>query len=170
MSVPHPHYTKVIVMPGAGGNVSFTYFTVPFNAEHLKGLEAGFAFGRGSVGMESEVPLTIGGKTFPAGTYALTPVRGEASDEWSLRVGPPRRRGQQATEATEPVEVPMKATKSDHSEHYAVAVISEGFATTGRRSKEPKTGVTGQLRIGFGDLHQIVAFAEVFPDPDKKKK
>ena len=25
VSVPHPHYTKVIVMPGAGGNVSFTY-------------------------------------------------------------------------------------------------------------------------------------------------
>jgi hypothetical protein len=167
--VPHPHYSKAIVMPGAGGKVTFTYFTVPYNAEHLKELKDGFVFGRGTVGMQSEVPLTIGGKTFPAGNYALTPVCGKTKDEWSLRIGAPRGRGRQAAEATEPVDVQMKSTKADHDEHLAVAVISNGFATARRGSTEPTGGVTGQIRIGFGDLHQIVALEEVFPAPDKKK-
>ena len=33
----HPHHPKSIVIGGAAGKVTISYFTVPFNAKHLKG-------------------------------------------------------------------------------------------------------------------------------------
>ena len=164
--VVHPHHPMAIVMAGVNGKVTFTYTTVDYNAKHKTSLKAGFVFRRGTIRMQSDIPLTIGGKQFEPGQFQLVPVRGKSNDEWTVRVGPPRRRGAAAVEATAPVEVAMKKVPGVHAKHLRVAAVCTGYRTAGRGSTEPAGGATGELHIGFGDLHQMVAIAEVIP---KKK-
>ena len=69
--VPHPHVPKAIVLGGAAGKITCSYFTVPYNPEHLEGLKAGFRWHLGFAALDSEVPLTCGDVKIPPGKYKL---------------------------------------------------------------------------------------------------
>ena len=68
----HPHVPKAIVIGGAAGKVTVTYFTVPFNAEHLKDLKDGFVWHLGFAGLDTEVALQAGSTKIPKGRYGMT--------------------------------------------------------------------------------------------------
>lgn len=88
--VPHPHVPKAIVLGGAAGKVAIMYFTVPFNAEHLKDLKDGFVWHLGFAELDSEVALEAGGTKIPKGHYGLsaryTAGKTAADGAWSARL------------------------------------------------------------------------------------
>ena len=63
----HPHVPKVIAIKLTEGEATLSYFTVPFNAEHLKDLKPGFNWHAGFARFATAKDLKCGDKTIPAG-------------------------------------------------------------------------------------------------------
>lgn len=80
----HPHLPKAIVVGGAAGKTTLLYFTVPYNAEHLKDLRPGFQWHLGFAQLKTEVPLQIGETTVAAGDYKCDVRRGDGGEQWSM--------------------------------------------------------------------------------------
>jgi len=80
----HPHHPRAIQIGGAGGKITVTYFTVPYNPDQLTGLQPGFEWHLGFSMFNTEVPLEIGDVTVPAGEYKLQSRRGDSAGEWDM--------------------------------------------------------------------------------------
>jgi len=186
----HPHNPKAIIAQGAAGTATVTYFTVPYNPEHLKDLEAGFEWHLGFAGFQCETATKVGGVEVPAGRYKMGVVRGESHQDWDLLLEPwdifqaqrgvtsARRRGGDVEaaekvladakaaleEAGTPARIvaPTAAMKGPDAEHLEMVAMLRGFDTTRMFSTDPAGGMSMTLRLDFGDLHREVEIVEVF--------
>jgi len=192
---PHPHHPKSIVIGGAAGKITVAYMTVPFNAEHLKGKEAGFEWHLGYAQLNTEVPLRIDEVDVPAGQYVLKARLGDAPGAWnfvlqdqkfSQQLQQARRRARNSDAARDAYEELQKKAKeselllvahdfkNEDDEHLTMVAINHGYNRESMRSMEPGGGVEFSLRVSFGDLHREVKIAEEFElgtveASDKKK-
>lgn len=155
-SFEHPHHPQAIVVGGAAGSVTLMYMTVPFNADHLEGLEPGFDWHLGFPMVDTEVPLTVGDVQVPAGKYALNARLGEDEGAWDFVL---------KTREDEYV-LPAKSFEAAHDEHLTMVIHHHGFNTTKRRTADPAGGVVFTLRVSFGDLHREVTITEAFEKQD----
>jgi hypothetical protein len=126
--------------------------TVPFNPEHLEGLQPGFDWHLGFPVLDTEIPLAVGDVTVPAGKYALNARLGEEG-AWDFVVK--QRDGEEYV-------LGASSFEAAHDEHLTMLVMHRGFSTARRRTAEPAAGVEFTLRVSFGDLHREVTLAEVF--------
>lgn len=189
----HPHNPKALIMQGAAGKATVTYFTVPYNPEHLKDLDAGFEWHLGFAGFQCETATKIGGVDVPAGRYKMGVVRGETADDWDLLLEPwdvfQAQRGLQRArrggdveaaekalaeakaaleEAGTPARIvaPTASVKGADAEHLEVVALFRGFDTAQMFSTTPAGGMSMTLRMDFGDLHREVEVVEVFEKKD----
>ncbi len=49
-----------------------------------------------------------------------------------------------------------------HAEHMNVVTVNYGYKKVSRRDSTPASGIKGEFRISFGDIHTAWAFEEVF--------
>lgn len=186
----HPHVPKALVVHGAAGKATVTYFTVPFNEEHLADVSEGFEWHLGFATIETEFAFTAGDRKVPAGKYKLGVVRGEGEADWSLLLEPYEawrargmmRRGRGGAEMQqrllriledlqeqgipERIVVPTTLREATAAEHLDMSILLAGFETVERGSSEPAGGLRLALRMDFGSLHREVQLAEAF---DKKE-
>ena len=151
-SVPavHPHNPMAITFSGAQGKATFSFRTLPFNADTVA---AGGNFSWQGA-LTSEMDLTVGDATIPAGAY---------------RVNIPAPAGGSFTEAVftqsggDPITVAIAAFEAPTREHkdLEVVVINKGFVTV-PRSTTPASGATFVMRISFGDINRQLELKEVF--------
>jgi hypothetical protein len=186
----HPHEPKALVLQGAGGKLTVTYQTVPYNAERLRSIEPGFVWHLGFATLDTEVALRSGEVDVPAGRYSLGARRGEEGGDWEPVLTPfelvraqaalrsAQRRGEGIEEARAglaaievelgdrgvPTSIPLESRprSAPHDAHLEIAVLFGGYNTQTRGSVEPTGGMGLTLRIGFGDLHRDVPLVEVF--------
>ena len=83
---PHPHNPKGLVVGGAGGKVTVTYFTVPYNPDQLAKARPGMSWHLGFAAFETEVPLRAGDTDIPAGKYKLNSQLSEDGKEWHIQL------------------------------------------------------------------------------------
>ncbi len=175
----HPHVPKAIVAFGAGGKTTVQYFTVPYNADHLKDLGAGFEWHLGFAAFENEVPLTSGKVAIPPARWKLGVVRGEADGNWELLLEPfelwqakrnrasPEdiekvRAGLGEKQLPERVVVPSTTLEGPDTEHLEMEILLRGFQTKQRLSSEAVGGASFALRLHFGELHHAFEFQEQY--------
>jgi hypothetical protein len=184
----HPHHPKAIVVGGAAGKVTLTYFTVPYNGEQLeRNAKDGFSWHLGFAVLDSEVPLVAGQTAVPAGRWKWD-VRcaGEPKDQrWDVQLVPfelwqaRRARRGEAKEAAdqqladarakvmaaglpEEVLLPTVAIQGAAAEHLTVGVMHSGYAAVERFSTKPQDGVELTVRMSFGSLHRELGLKEKF--------
>ena len=158
----HPHNPKAIVLQGAAGKVTVTYFTVPFNEERLKDLKPGFVWHLGRAALETDVPLKSGDETISAGKYRINIVRGDSADDWSIQLESSARAVEAAAGQNDKIALATEPFKMVHDEHLSIIALSSGYATVKRGSTEPTDGMEIVLRLSFGDLHRQLPLKEVY--------
>ncbi len=197
---PHPHNPKGLVVGGAGGKVTVTYFTVPFNPDQLAKIKPGMSWHLGFAAFETEVPLRAGDSEIPAGKYKLNGKLAK-DGKWQIQLASwdlidaqsklrrARRSASNGSVAAADRVKELQATvealtekhkdgiviaaddfKAEQDEHLTMTLINRGFNTVRRGSAEPKSGVEFSLRVSFGDLHRSIDITEVFTGAEKQKK
>lgn len=183
----HPHVPKAIVVQGAGGKTTLTYFTVPYNAEQVAKLPNGADWHLGYANLEVGMPLRAGAVDIPVGKYkfnVLHDQQGKFSHfvlvpvELLAARRPPRRGEQPDAEKLaavqqdlkqrgipERIEFAIEDGAGKDAEHLGFGVMTQGFETVQRGSAEPKGGVTFTIFADFGDLHRKVELVEQFAAP-----
>ncbi len=168
----HPHHPQAIKIGGVKGDITVTYFTVPYNPDRLNDLKPGFTWHLGSATLKTDVPLTVGDVKVPAGQHKLNCRLNKDGKGWTLelqngqlmqakrRVQGARRRGTDEAVAKAQDEVaavdaklkkdsipanivlPTSTFKADDEEHMIMYAINRGWVTTRRGQTEPR-GKTG---------------------------
>ena len=77
----HPHVPKAIVLQGAGGKTTLTYFTVPYNPEQVKTLPNGAEWHLGYANLEVGMPMELVIETLSESQGANGPER-QLSWKW----------------------------------------------------------------------------------------
>lgn len=189
--LPHPHHPKAIVMQGAGGAATLTWFTVPYNEAQVKTLPNGRTWHLGFASLDVGMPLQSGEVTIPIGKYKLDVLRDDKGEFTALQLTPSEllqltrpRRGQEVDQGKvdavkkdlaargvpEQIRIPAKAFDDDNAEHLEFLVIHRGFETVRNGSAEPKGGASFTLQATFGELHRKIDLVEVFvPKPAAAK-
>lgn len=184
LPIAHPHVPKAVVMQGAGGKATLTYFTVPHNAEQVKTLPNGAEWHLGFANLDVAMPLMAGTTRIPVAKYKLN-VLHDHQGEFSKFVLIPSDllaagrapRGQKPDPAKQdavkkdlvargiPERIELAADKFDskNAEHLRFAVMTDGFEAVERGSAEPKSGASFVIFADFGDLHRKVELVEEFP-------
>ncbi|HEX5053275.1 MAG TPA: hypothetical protein VFZ65_15980 [Planctomycetota bacterium] len=181
----HPHVPKAIVVQGAGGKATLTWFTVPYNKDQVATLPNGAEWHLGFATLDVAMPLAAGKTVVPVAKYKLNVLR-DGQGEFSKFVLIPteliaaRRapRGQQPDQAkvdavkkdlasrSIPERLELEAAKSagKDAEHLDFAILTRGFEAVERGSANPKGGVSFALFADFGDLHRTLELVEQFGD------
>jgi hypothetical protein len=187
---PHPHVPKAIVLQGAGGKTTLTWFTIHFNPEQVKTLPNGATWHLGFAALDVGMPLRAGATPIPVGKYKLDVLRDAQGEFSELQLVPMellRARGRRdqpadpaAMEAAKkalaargvPELIRLLAAKFDDpfAEHLEFFAITRGYETVERGSAEPKGGASFTLMATFGDLHRKVELVEVFGGGDVAPK
>lgn len=183
LPVAHPHVPKAIVLQGAGGKATLTWFTVPYNERQVGTLAKGSEWHLGFATMSVEMPLAVRETDIPVGRYKLNVMRDEEGEFTAFVLTPmellvARRapRGQQPDQSKidavskdlaargipERIEFPAGVVGGKHAEHLGFSVMSHGYEAIERGSAEPKAGATFTLMADFGDLHRAVELVERF--------
>lgn len=189
---PHPHYPKMTEMACVNGKLSISWFTVPFNPEQVaKNKRPNYLWNRGFT-LKTNVALTSGEVSVPAGEYALGFQLDSKAENWGVVLLPAegprlqrqlrnaRRRGGDTAgieaklaafkkKGLENLTLPCTVFEAKHAEHMSMSLTSNGYRVTGRRNPQPASGVDGEFRVSFGNLHTSFKFQEVFKAPEKKE-
>lgn len=183
LPVVHPHVPKAIVLQGAGGKATLTWFTVPYNKDQVATLPNGAEWHLGFAVLDVAMPLAAGKTVIPVAKYKLNVLR-DGQGEFSKFVLIPaelmaaRRapRGQKPdqtkiesvtkglAERGIPERIELEAAKSagKDAEHLAFAVLNHGYEAVERGSATPKGGASFTLFADFGDLHRTLDLVEQF--------
>lgn len=187
----HPHHHKVAEIAGVKGKIRVQWYTLPHNPEQVaKNKRPNYLFNRG-YSLKTDVALQCGEIKVPAGNYTLGfQLDGEAKN-WSVVLIPQaaaqlqqqlrgaRRRGRDTTEieakiaglkkqGVKTMTLPSKAFEGKPAEHLELTLINHGYKIGGRRDPTPISGIDGEFRVSFGDLHTSFRFQEVFKPEEKK--
>jgi hypothetical protein len=177
----HPHVPKAIVLHGAGGTATLTWFTVPYNPEQVKTLANGREWHLGFAALEVGMPLASGDVRVPPAKYKLNVLRDQQGEFSALTLVPwdlfqaDRGRNPDADKVAaikkelaakgipERLELPVRATDEPEAEHLEFTLLTRGYEAEGRFSAGPKGGASFSLFADFGDLHRRVDLVETFP-------
>jgi hypothetical protein len=184
MPLLHPHVPKAIVLQGAGGKTTLTYFTIPYNPEQVKTLPNGADWHLGYANLDVGMPMLAGTTRIPVGKYKFNVLR-DPQGEFSKFVLVPAEmlaasrapRGQKADPAKveaakkelaakgipERIEFAIEKADGKDAEHLVFAMMTEGYEAVARGSAEPKAGASFTIIANFGDLHRKVELVEEFP-------
>ena len=90
--VAHPHFNKTVTAAVKGLELKLTYFTLPYNAKHLEGIEEGFIFHCGRAKLSLAGEMNVGGTRLAPGNYLLR-AKAKSVDEWTLVLIPEAQAG-----------------------------------------------------------------------------
>lgn len=189
LTAVHPHVPKAIVLQGAGGKTTLTWFTVPHNADKVAKLANGADWHLGFAALEVGMPLQSGDVKIPPARYKLDVHRGQDGAFDTLVLTPvelQRARGgrgappdPERTAAVEKelqergiparIELPVVAVEEPAAEHLEFAVVVRGFETVKNGSAAPKGGARFTLLADFGDLHRKLELVEAFEPKEAAK-
>ena len=83
----HPHIRKTVGASAEGVQLKLSYFTLPYNAEHMAGVKEGFVFHCGRATLEISGAVESAGMKVSTGQYDLR-AKAVTADEWTLLLIP----------------------------------------------------------------------------------
>ena len=83
----HPHIRKTVGASAQGVQLKLSYFTLPYNAEHMADVEEGFVFHCGRATLEISGEIESSGVKVSTGQYDVR-AKALTADEWTLLLIP----------------------------------------------------------------------------------
>jgi hypothetical protein len=175
---------KAIVLHGAGGTTTLTWFTVPHNPEQVKTLPNGSDWHLGFAALDVGMPLQAGKVAIPVANYKLDAHRDDKGEFTALVLTPIElwraaraRRGEPADPERiaaakkalaekglpERIVLPIARYDDGDAEHLEFLLLTRGYEAKQNFSAEPKGGASWSLMATFGDLHRKLDLQETFP-------
>ena len=126
----HPHIRKTVGASAQGVQLKLSYFTLPYNAEHMADVEEGFVFHCGRATLEISGEIESSGVKVSTGQYdvrAKAPYR-RRMDPAAHSQGPEGSEGQQ--EPGREISLESRSMKGQHSAHHLNLDLTSGHGNT----------------------------------------
>ena len=126
----HPHIRKTVGANAQGVQLKLSYFTLPYNAEHMADVKEGFVFHCGRATLEIDGEIEISGVKVSTGQYDLR-AKAVTADEWTLMLipkAPEGSGGQQGPSRGFPLE--SRSAKGGHQAHHLNLDLTSGHGAT----------------------------------------
>ena len=126
----HPHIRKTVGASAEGVQLKLSYFTLPYNAEHLAEIKEGFVFHCGRATLEISGTVESAGVKVSTGQYDLR-AKAESADKWTLLLipkAPEGSGGQQGSSREIPLE--SRSATGDHQAHHLNLDLISGHGDT----------------------------------------
>ena len=126
----HPHIRKTVGASAEGVQLKLSYFTLPYNAEHLADVKEGFVFHLGRATLEISGAVESAGTTVSTGQYDLR-AKAVTADKWTLLLipkAPEGSGGQQDSSREIPLE--SRSAMGNHQAHHLNLDLTSGHGDT----------------------------------------
>lgn len=126
----HPHIRKTVGASAEGAQLKLSYFTLPYNAEHMADVKEGFVFHCGRATLEINGEIESAGVKVSTGQYDLR-AKAVSADEWTLLLipkAPEGSAGQQGSSREIPLE--SRSAKGQHQAHHLNLDLTSGHGAT----------------------------------------
>ena len=126
----HPHIRKIVGASAEGVQLKLSYFTLPYNAEHMADVKEGFVFHCGRATLEISGAVESAGMKVSTGQYDLR-AKAVTADKWTLLLipkAPEGSGGQQGSSREIPLE--SRSGKGQHSAHHLNLDLTSGHGDT----------------------------------------
>lgn len=130
LTVSHPHLQKTVAASAQGVQLKLTYFTLPYNSEHLTDIEEGFVFHCGRATLDISGEIESEGVKLSTGQYLVRAKAGSA-DEWTLLLIPKARTdsgGQQ--DLSQAISLKSRSTQGQTEAHHLNLDLTSGHGST----------------------------------------
>ena len=122
----HPHIRKTVGASAQGVQLKLSYFTLPYNAEHMADVEEGFVFHCGRATLEISGEIEISGVKVSTGQYDVR-AKALTADEWTLLLVPKVPEGSQAQPE---ISLESRSMKGQHPAHHLNLDLTSGHGST----------------------------------------
>ena len=126
----HPHIRKTVGASAEGVQLKLSYFTLPYNAEHMANVKEGFVFHCGRATLEISGAVESAGVKVSSGQYDLR-AKAVTADKWTLLLIPKASEGsgdQQGSSREIPLE--SRSAKGPHPAHHLNLDLTSGHGDT----------------------------------------
>lgn len=126
----HPHIRKTVGASAPGVQLKLSYFTLPYNAEHLAEVKEGFVFHCGRATLEISGTVESAGMKVSTGQYDLR-AKAVTADKWTLLLipkAPESSGGQQGSSREIPLE--SRSAKGKLQAHHLNLDLTSGHGDT----------------------------------------
>lgn len=126
----HPHIRKTVGASAEGVQLKLSYFTLPYNAEHMADVKEGFVFHCGRATLEISGAVESAGVKVLTGQYDLR-AKAVTADEWTLLLLPKASDGsgeQQGASGEIPLE--SRSAKGQLQAHHLNLDLTSGHGDT----------------------------------------
>ena len=126
----HPHIRKTVGASAEGVQLKLSYFTLPYNAEHMANVKEGFVFHCGRATLEISGAVESAGVKVSSGQYDLR-AKAVTADKWTLLLIPKALEGsgdQQGSSREIPLE--SRSAKGPHPAHHLNLDLTSGHGDT----------------------------------------
>ena len=126
----HPHIRKTVGASAEGVQLKLSYFTLPYNAEHMADVKEGFVFHCGRATLEISGAVESAGVKVSAGQYDLR-AKAVTADKWTLLLIPkaPEGSGDQQGSSRE-ISLESRSAKGRHQAHHLNLDLVSGHGGT----------------------------------------
>ena len=128
--LPHPHIRKTVGASAQGVQLKLSYFTLPYNAEHMADVEEGFVFHCGRATLEISGEIESSGVKVSTGQYDVR-AKALTADEWTLLLIPKAPEGSEGQqEPGREISLESRSMKGQHSAHHLNLDLTSGHGST----------------------------------------
>jgi hypothetical protein len=122
----HPHIRKTVGASAQGVQLKLSYFTLPYNAEHMADVEEGFVFHCGRATLEISGEIESSGVKVSTGQYDVR-AKALTADEWTLLLIP---KAPDGSEGQQEISLESRSMKGQHPAHHLNLDLTSGHGST----------------------------------------
>lgn len=126
----HPHIRKTVGASAQGVQLKLSYFTLPYNAEHMADVKEGFVFHCGRATLEISGEIQSAGAKVSTGQYELW-AKAVTADEWTLLLIPKASKGSEGQQGpSREISLESRSMKGPHPAHHLNLDLTSGHGGT----------------------------------------
>ena len=124
----HPHIRKNVSVSAEGIDFKLSYFTVPFNSEHLSTIKEGFVFHCGRATLDLSQKVKINKKSIKPGLYMVR-AKAISNNKWTLMLVP-KKQSDSDTKSDKAVAMETHTFQEQPKSHHLNLDITSGHGKT----------------------------------------
>ena len=129
-AISHPHINKTVSASAQEVTLKLTYFTLPYNAEHMSDIKDGFVFHCGRATLEISGEIASQGVSLVAGEY-LVRAKASSLDKWTLLLIPKSQAGSTAqTDLSKAISLESRSITGQPESHHLNLDLKSGHGST----------------------------------------
>lgn len=128
--VAHPHIRKTVGASTKGAQLKLSYFTIPYNAEHMANIKKGFIFHCGRATLEISGEIESAGVKISTGQYDIR-AKAITADKWTLLLIPKSSEGSEGQQGpNQEISLESQSAKGHHQAAHLNLDLTSGHGDT----------------------------------------